>query len=139
MTDHNALRRNCANRITFSVIFCGMLMLGSNPSAQAAGDPKRGADVFDGECAECHSIKQGKNKKGPSLFGIVGQKAAGVSDFVYSDALKNGGITWTADRLDSYIANPNQAVPGGKMGKKFDGLADPQGRADVIAFLNAQH
>ena len=135
MINRNSLRRNTA----FSIIFCGMLVLGNGPHAYAAGDPKRGADVFDGECAECHSVKQGKNKKGPSLFAIVDQKAASVSDFVYSDALKSSGITWTANRLDAYIANPNQAVPDGKMGKKFDGLADPQARADVIAFLNAQH
>lgn len=131
-------RRNRVSSTAVAITIGAMLVLGNSLSARAAGDPKRGADVFDGECAECHSVKQGKNKKGPSLFGIVGQKAAGVPDFAYSDGLKNSGITWTVERLDAYIANPNQAVPGGKMGKKYDGLADPQARADVIAFLNAQ-
>ncbi|WP_398311792.1 hypothetical protein [Zoogloea sp.] len=31
--------------------------------------------MFATGCAECHSVREGKNKKGPTLFAIVGCKA----------------------------------------------------------------
>ncbi|MFM9914375.1 MAG: c-type cytochrome [Rhizobacter sp.] len=100
---------------------------------QAAGDAKAGSDVFAGQCAECHSLKEGKNKKGPSMFAIVGRKAASIADFKYSDAMKASGFQWTAAQIDAYITLPKKAVPGGTM--KFDGLPDAKERADLIEFL----
>ena len=101
--------------------------------ARAAGDVDKGKDVFATECAECHSVREGKNKKGPSMFAVVGRKAAVVADATYSDALKASGIVWTADKIDAYVTAPKKLVPGGKM--KYDGLDDPAARADVIAYL----
>ena len=90
-------------------------------SAHAApGDAGRGAGVFDSQCAECHSLKEGKNKKGSSLFAVVGRKAATVADATYSDALKASGILWSPDKVDAYVTAPKKLVPGGKM--KYDGL-----------------
>ncbi|HWR78403.1 MAG TPA: c-type cytochrome [Thiobacillus sp.] len=103
-------------------------------ASHAAGDPKRGADTFAQECAECHSVKEGKNKKGPSLFAVVGRKAGSMSDFLYSEPMKQSVISWSPDKLDAYIAHPKQLVPGGKM--KYDGLAEEKDRADLIAYLN---
>lgn len=103
-------------------------------AAHAAGDVSRGADTFDEECAECHSVKAGKNKKGPSLFAIVGRHAASLPDFAnYSDALKASGIVWTPDKLNTYLYAPKKLVPGGKM--KYDGLEDVAARADLLAYL----
>lgn len=116
-----------------------LLLLGTAAAlpARAAGDPHRGADQFAEECAECHSVRAGKNKKGPSLFAVVGRKSASIGDFAYSEAMKQSGITWTPDRLDAYIQNPHKAVPGGKM--KYDGLDDAQAREDLIAYLATLH
>ena len=108
---------------------------GHSLPARAAGDVARGADVFAQECAECHSPREGKNKKGPSSFGVVGRKAASLPDFVYSDAMKQSGIVWNAQKLDAYIANPRAVVPGGKM--KYDGLDNAQERTDLIAYLSS--
>lgn len=105
--------------------------------AQAAGDPKAGLGLYAQECADCHSIKPGKNKKGPSLFGVVGKKAASMPGFAYSQALQQAGFTWTAEKLDAYIANPRRTVPGGKM--KYDGLDEAKDRADLIAYLMTLH
>ncbi len=112
------------------------LMMTSGLQARAAGDATKGADVFDGQCAECHSVKPGKNKKGPSLFEVVGRKAGSIADYSYSDAMKNSGITWTPEKLDEYITHPKKTVPGDKM--KFDGLDDAAQRADLIKFLVLQ-
>lgn len=103
--------------------------------AFAAGDVKRGADVFDSQCAECHSVRQGKNKKGPSLFASVGRVAGTVPDYVYSDAMKQSGITWTPDKIQAYLAGPKKVVPGGKM--KFDSDLSPTDVADLLAFLGS--
>lgn len=97
-------------------------------------DAARGANVFDENCAECHSMAQPlKNKKGPGLYGVVGRTAATVPDFKYSDALGSAKLTWTPEQLDAYIRNPKKVVPGGKM--KFDGLEDATARQDLIEFL----
>lgn len=106
-------------------------------TAARAADAERGADLFDTNCAECHSVaKSMKNKKGPSLYGVVGRAAASVSGFEYSDTLRAAGFTWDAQHLDQYLANPRALVPAGKM--KFDGLPKADERADVIAFLDQQ-
>lgn len=107
-------------------------MITSAP-AHAAGNIDHGADLFDTHCAECHSLKAGKNKKGPSLFASIGRKAGSVTDYAYSDAMKASGIVWTADKLAAYIDAPKAVVPGGKM--KFDGKLTPQESTDLFAFL----
>jgi cytochrome c len=100
-----------------------------------AGDAAAGAKVFATECAECHSVREGKDKKGPSLYGIVGSKAAQRAGFAYSDALRASGVAWTPDKLAAYITAPKQLVPGGKM--KYDGLDDARQRDDLIAYLDS--
>lgn len=102
-------------------------------AAKAAGDAARGEDVYRAECADCHSLKPGKNKKGPSFAGLVGRTAGTVEGAKYSEAMKASKIVWTPERIDSYIASPKKVVPGGSM--KYDGLDNAQERADVIAFI----
>lgn len=110
------------------------LTLGFMLPAFAAGDAAKGKNVFAEECGDCHSPLPGKDKKGPSLVGVNGRRAASVSGFAgYSDAMKASDITWTPEKIDAYLAAPKKIVPGGKM--KYDGLADAAARADVIAYV----
>lgn len=112
------------------IALCGLAIL---PAAWAQGNPKKGADTFAEECGDCHSAS-GKNKKGPSLIGLIGRQAGSVSEYSgYSDAMKQSGITWTPDKVDAYIAQPKKVIVGGKM--KYDGLSDAKARADVISFI----
>jgi cytochrome c len=116
-------------------IFAGWLL--SSP-ATVAGDAAAGSDVFKTECSECHSVKQGRNKKGPSLFGIVGRQAAAIPDYQYSDALKQAQWTWSADKLHGYLSQPaKQANPGTKM--KYSGLNDAKQLDDLITYLDTLH
>ncbi|AZR26849.1 c-type cytochrome [Xanthomonas vasicola pv. arecae] len=112
----------------------GLLLAGAlpMPSAHAAD----GAGILLTECGECHSAKQGKNKKGPSLFGVAGRPAGSVADFSgYSDALKNSKWTWTPAQLKTYLSQSSiKALPGTKM--KYDGLDDPKQLDALIAYLN---
>jgi len=110
-----------------------LLGLGSLSHAWAAGDATKGVDVFAEECGDCHSVKEGKNKKGPSLMNIVGRKAGSIEGYKYSDGMKKVDFVWSAEQISAYITHPRKIVPGGKM--KYDGLDDEQGRADIVAYL----
>lgn len=122
-----------------TVAIAGVTILWASLSPIArAGDPKAGADVFKSECSECHTTRQGKNKKGPSLFGIVGRHAGSIADYDYSDALKHAQWTWTTDKLHSYLSQPaKQANPGTKM--KYGGLDDPRQLDDLLSYLDTFH
>jgi cytochrome c len=107
-------------------------------TAARATDNDTGADLYDQECADCHSLARPlRNKKGPSLVGVVGMAAARVPGYNYSEALKQARIAWTKDTLDAFIADPKKVVPGGgKM--KYDGLDKADERAAIIDFLSLQ-
>ena len=102
--------------------------------AELSGDAVAGKRVFI-QCQACHSMKEGENRVGPSLYGIVGATAAHLPDFRYSEANKASGIVWSEEKLFDYLKNPRAMVPGTTMA--FAGIADPQKRADVVAFLKA--
>ncbi|MBX3595395.1 cytochrome c family protein [Sphingomonas sp.] len=103
----------------------------------AAADVTKGQASF-AKCAACHSINQGgANGVGPNLYGVVGEElAAAKHGFPFSDALKSKGGKWTFDALDAWLTSPRKFADGTKM--TFAGLSDPQERANVIAYLNAQ-
>lgn len=103
------------------------------PPALAAADAKLGSAVFAEQCAECHSLKEGKNKKGPSIFAVMGRRPASVAGFNYSEAMKARTEPWTEANVSAYVEHPKLSVPGGTM--KYDGLGDAKAREDLIAFL----
>lgn len=102
--------------------------------ASYTGDAAKGETVFV-TCKTCHAVEAGVNKIGPSLAGIIGRKAGTIAGYSYTPANKNSGITWTPEKMFQYLENPQRVVPGTKMA--FAGLSDPQKRADVIAYLQA--
>jgi cytochrome c len=107
---------------------------------EATGDgntsgAERGKELFmTRSCATCHGVTKDDNMKvGPSLFGIVGRKAGTAPSLLgASENLKKYGVTWSAETLDEFLANPDAKVPGTPMSGV---LADPQQRADIIAYL----
>jgi cytochrome c len=111
-------------------------LAGATSAAFAAADPAQGQKAFR-NCAACHSPAQGTNSIGPSLFGIVGRKAGSVPGFAYSRAMKNSNLSWTAQNLDAYIADPQKLVPGNHM--PYSGMRDAQERAALIAYLQSLH
>ena len=113
----------------------GQLALSSQAIAAGAlpkGDAVHGQQIFT-RCSACHTIGQRGGKMGPVLNGVVGRKAASVPGYAYSPAMKNSGLTWDAATITRFLEAPSKAVPGTKM--FFPGLASPQDRADVVAYL----
>lgn len=92
-----------------------------------------GDGYFRASCGSCHAADPDKpSYVGPNLAGIVGQQA-GQREFRYSPALKNSGITWTAEKLDAFLANPTGEVPGARM---FVRTTDEAKRAAIVAYLS---
>ena len=103
-------------------------------SAGAAGEPDLGATAFARACAACHSLQPNRNMTGPSLAGVWGRKAGMLQSFDrYSPALKSSNVNWDAASLDQWLKNPSRFIPHNRM--TFPGIADPQTRADLIAYL----
>jgi cytochrome c len=109
-----------------------MVILAASP-ALAGGDVEAGKIVFK-KCLLCHTNEPGKNKIGPSLFGVVGRHSATAPNFVYSPAMKAFDHVWDDAELDTYLALPQKVVPGTRM--TFPGLPDEKDRQNVIAYLN---
>ncbi len=102
-------------------------------AALTAGDPEKGKRFYI-FCQACHSINAGgMNKVGPNLHGVIGNAAAQVEGFIYSDALAAADITWDEATIDRWITRPSETVPGTTM--VFAGINDPQQRLDLIAYL----
>lgn len=115
----------------FSAAALALMMLAT--AAQADGDAAAGKQNFV-ICAACHSIAKGQNKAGPSLFGVVGRKAAAVSGYVYSQALTRAGedgVVWDEATLGLWLADS----------KKVHGLVhvmrlpEAKQRQNLIAYL----
>lgn len=102
-------------------------------SAHAAGNAAAGANIFQSQCAMCHSATPGAGGIGPSLAGVYGKPAASSPGYQYSPALIAAKLVWNDATLDKFLTSPQSDVPGTKM--PFAGLTDAGQRADVIAYL----
>ena len=87
------------------------------------------------KCLSCHSIaKNGKNKIGPKLFGVLGRKAGSVSGYKYSKAMLAYGKVWSFEEMDGFLTKPKDWIKGTKM--SFIGLKNAKDRAAVILLMN---
>ena len=85
-----------------------------------------------GVCAACHST-DGSTSVGPSLKGVYGRKAGSLAGFPYSRAMRTSRGAWDEKSLDTFIAEPQKAIPGNTM--PFAGVSDPKQRAEIVDYL----
>ena len=77
-----------------------------------------------------------RNRVGPVLINILSARAAGVTEFKYSEAMKEAGangLHWTPETMDSFLQDPIGMIARSKM--SFRGLKSEEDRIDVIAYL----
>lgn len=102
----------------------------------ASADFARGESAFR-QCSTCHQYAAERNAGGPHLVGIVGRPVGSVENWRYSDALQEADGIWTPERLNAWLTNPDEYLPGNRM--SYPGVRSEQDRIDIIAFLAAQH
>lgn len=98
----------------------------------ASASAEDGAGVFR-QCSACHVVDEERNGAGPHLVGIMGREIGAVDGFNYSGALPEGEWTW--ENMSAWIENPREFAPGTSMA--YNGLADDEDRADLIAYLGS--
>ncbi len=114
----------------------GGLMGGSERSfLRDPASMDNGERQFQRKCSICHTLGPGGLRRaGPTLFGIFGRPAGGVSEYKYSRALREAAFVWNEDTIDAlFDLGPNRFVPGTKM--PMQRIAEPADRNDLIAFL----
>jgi cytochrome c len=100
----------------------------------ASANIDSGKEIFANSCATCHLTAAGEfNEVRPNLWGVLGRPKGSESGVRYTPVFKELGGTWTFEDINALIAHPMATVPGTEM--SFEGLADEQQRADVIAYL----
>lgn len=98
----------------------------------AAADAGKGEKVW-GKCRACHKLEDGANGTGPHLFGVVNRNVGTAAGFGYSGSLVAVADVWSPENLNGFLENPKGYAPGTTMG--FNGLAKPEDRANLIAYL----
>lgn len=101
----------------------------------AKADAVKGAEIAK-RCSACHSFdKNGPNKVGPHLWGVLEREKASVQGYSYSQAFSGLKGKWDYPDLFYYLYDPKVAIPGNKM--SFMGLKKPEEIADVVAYLRS--
>jgi cytochrome c len=119
----------------------------SSAAALAEGDAKDGAKVFKKRCFACHTIeKGGKNKVGPNLFAIYGNKPGMAEGYKYSPSYEQAagkGLVWNDEAIAAYVQDPRKFIrkaSGDAKGKSkmTYKLKKADERDNVIAYLKTQ-
>jgi len=111
-------------------------ILATLPASLDTAEPMdNGERQFRRTCSICHSLADdGIRRAGPSLAGLFGRRAGSYPGYIYSDTVANADIIWNEDTIDAlFDLGPAHYIPGTKMPAQR--IADPQDRADLIAFL----
>lgn len=101
-------------------------------SSMAECDLAQGKKQFN-KCIACHSVEQGAHKMGPSLHQVIGRKAGSLTDFYYSDAMKNSDIIWSEKTLSAFLEKPMKYIEGTTM--PFSGIKKAEQRQALVCYL----
>jgi cytochrome c2 len=87
------------------------------------------------KCMACHAIEGNNHGIGPNLRGVVGRAVAGAEGYAYSDALRSAGGHWDGERLERFLANPQEFAPGIKV--EMQAVTDAAERRRAIEWLRS--
>lgn len=128
---HPRIALNRSLLLLLSVAVAWLSAVARLPAAERPhSDAAHGDRLYAEQCSLCHG-GVGEGGRGPDLRGVLGRKVA-ATGFGYSAALKQADWTWTAERLQAFLAQPQRMAPGTTMTIR---VADAADRADLVAFL----
>jgi aldose sugar dehydrogenase len=118
----------------------GRILVWSDDASLSTLEPANAAGVdmqFLTQCSGCHRVNDAMTHRiGPDLFQLLDRKVASAPGFdAYSAALKQAGGNWDKARLDAFLRNPQDAVPGTSMA--FPGIEDDRERAQMVDYVMA--
>jgi cytochrome c len=106
-------------------------------SPSASSQELNGRRLFEATCTPCHNFDKdgGPDLYGQTLnlYGVIGRKAASVSSFDYSGAMKATTRIWDAQSVERFITAPREFVPGTRM--ELPGVPDAEVRRAIVDFL----
>ena len=130
------LRVTLAVTLAIGLGLCGAILAVTLAAAQIplpAPKPPDGPTLFKQQCATCHTTNLSDPvRQGPSLFKIVGRPAGKIDGFHYSAGFAKADFVWDEARLDAWLTNPQEMIPGAVMAYR---QAKPETRAAVITYL----
>jgi cytochrome c len=129
---------------TLAIAAAAIAML-SSTAAMADGNAEKGEKVFR-KCAACHSVEPGKNKVGPSLFGVIGRKCGTAEGYKFSggykEACEKTGFVVDEAFLKDYLPDPSakfSKMAGAKERSKMTfKLKKEKDIENVIEYLKTQ-
>src|SRR6266849_1993181 len=101
--------------------------------ATAEPNVVHGEELFVERCAACHAFAS--NKSGPMLGDVFARKAGTAPGYKYSPALGTADVTWSANNLDRWLADPPKFIPEVRMPVR---VLDASARRDIIAYLKKE-
>jgi cytochrome c len=102
-----------------------------------ATQPPEGGKLFKQQCATCHTTSlDDPQRQGPNLVNIVGRPAGKMAGFAYSPGFAGANFAWDETRLDAWLTNPQDVIPGAVMPYR---QAKPEIRGALIAYLKELH
>ena len=119
-----------------TVVIAAVCAIYPTPSPSSSVDVESGQLALTNVCRTCHTTREGDNRLGPHLHEIIGRKAGSLPTYGYSSAMKGADFIWDEAKLNRFIADPDEMVPGNNM-KPYGGLASADDRVKVIAFLRS--
>ncbi len=134
--------RPAAGRRGFALALgcCGAMLLAHSALAQMplpSPKPVDGATLFKQQCGTCHTTTLSEPiRQGPPLNGIVGRRAGGFEKFHYSPGFAKADFSWDDARLDAWLTNPQEVIPGAVMAYR---QAKPEVRTAIITYLKELH
>jgi cytochrome c len=120
----------------FGLGWCGAVLSTTIAAAQMAlpsPKPVDGATLFKQQCGTCHTLDASEPKRqGPLLSKVIGRRAGSVEGFRYSAGFAKADFTWDETRLDAWLTNPQDVIPGAVMAYR---QAKPEVRTAIITYL----
>ena len=94
------------------------------------GNAQSGAALYQQHCTACHSVNA--HLIGPAHRGVMGRRIGSAPGYKYSNELAASRLRWTPQTLFAWLGEPEDLVPGQRMGFSIE---SEQERGDLIAYL----